>query len=580
MTEVHREIADQVVADRKTGRTVAVVASTREQVSELNAVIQEAMITGGMVDDTSTVTTRAGERIGIGDVIATRRNDRDLDVANRDTWTVTRVSRDGSLTVTRGHAGDGPRGNIARTLPAEYVARHVELAYATTVHVAQGSTTTSAHVVLEDHSTAASAYVGMTRGRHANTAHLVAADIAAAREQWLTTFGRDRADLGPAVARQAAERDAARYATPVPTPEPVAEQPGLRATVPVSLLLRDLRRAWDVEARCLDFLDAAEPQRHDLRAVTRINLEHGTRIAPLRAAEQAARAASEQAEAALRASTTRIDAETASARDAMLAAWDEQHRTAQVYARTVLHGPGRLGLKLLAVNRAKEELARWSVAWQPIIPDMPDAHEEIARYADRSQDRPRIRTAVEDYARTLAETRHAEHPVLLAAVQRAREQADHASHAVWDAKGDYYDRLAGHFTVPIPDPDARLTELDQQITAARDQLTRTRARIDQLEQAIHAATREPDPRKSDPRHAIPSGDHRPAERGPNISANPADPITAAREHWSQDRTARENAAIRRATQRPADDYAAHRTRSHDRHPPTPDHGREGPSVRM
>ncbi len=104
VTEVHREIADQVVADRKTGRTVAVVASTREQVSELNAVIREAMITGGMVDDTSTVTTRAGERIGIGDVIATRRNDRDLDVANRDTWTVTRVSRDGSLTVTRGHA--------------------------------------------------------------------------------------------------------------------------------------------------------------------------------------------------------------------------------------------------------------------------------------------------------------------------------------------------------------------------------------------------------------------------------------------------------------------------------------------
>ena len=57
-----------------------------------------------MVDDTSTVTTRAGERIGLGDVIATRRNDRDLDVANRDTWTVTRVARDGSLTVTRGDA--------------------------------------------------------------------------------------------------------------------------------------------------------------------------------------------------------------------------------------------------------------------------------------------------------------------------------------------------------------------------------------------------------------------------------------------------------------------------------------------
>ena len=568
VTELHREIADQVVADRKAGRTVAVVASTREQVSELNGVIREAMITGGMVDDTSTVRTRAGERIGVGDVIATRRNDRDLDVANRDTWTVTRVSPDRSLTVTRGDAADRPRGNAARTLPAGYVARHVELAYATTAHGAQGSTTTSAHVVLEDHSTAASAYVAMTRGRHANTAHLVAADIAQARDQWLTTFGRDRADLGPAAARQTAERDAGRYATPEPRPEQTDP------TVPVPLL-RDLRRAWDVEARCLDFLDAAEPQRDDLRAVTRINLEHATRITPLRAAEQAARAVAEQAEAALRASTTRIDAETASARDAMLAAWDEQRRAAQVHARTVLRGPGRLGLKLLAVNRAQEELARWSVAWQPIIADMPHAHEEIARYADRWENRLRIRTAVENYARTLAETRHSERPVLLAAVQHAREQADHASHAVWDAKGDYHDWLAGHFTVAVPDPDARLTELDQQMTAARDQLARTRARIDQLEQAIRTATREPGPPE-----AAPGGDHRTADRGPNIGASPVDPITAAREHWSQDRTAREGAAIQRATQRLTDDYVVPPTHSHDRHPPTPDHSREGRSIGM
>jgi exodeoxyribonuclease V alpha subunit len=180
----------------------------------------------------------------------------------------------------------------------------------------------------------------MTRGRQANTAHLVAADIAQAREQWLTTFGRDRADLGPAAARHAAERDAARYVRREPRPGPAPEQ--MDPPVPVPQLLRDLRRAWEVEARCLDFLHAAEPRRDDLQALTRINLEHATRIAPLRAAEQAARAASEQAEAAMRASTTRIDAETVSARDAMLAAWDEQRRMAEVHARAVLRGPGRL----------------------------------------------------------------------------------------------------------------------------------------------------------------------------------------------------------------------------------------------
>jgi hypothetical protein len=310
--------------------------------------------------------------------------------------------------------------------------------------------------------------------------------------------------------------------------------------------------------------------------VTRIYLDHATRIAPLRAAEHAARAASEQAEAVVRASTTRMDAEIASDRAAMLAMWDEQRRTAQMHARTVLHGPGRLGMKLLAVNRAQEELARWSVAWQPIIADMPEAHEEIACYADRAQNPARIHTAVENYARTLAEARHPEHPVLLAASQRAREQADHASMAVWDANDDRHDQLAGHVTVMVRDSDARQTELDQQITAARCLLTRTRARIDQLERAIHAAAREPDPRDPDPRHATRSGDHWPAERGPNVGGRPADPIAAAREHWSQDRAAREDAA----TQRLASDHAVHRSHSPDRHPPTLDHNRKGPSIEI
>ena len=78
----------------------------------------------------------------------------DLDVANRDTWTVTHVRADGSVTVASGDRGQ-------RVLPAEYVREHVELAYATTAHGAQGSTTTTAaHLVLDDHTTAASAYVG------------------------------------------------------------------------------------------------------------------------------------------------------------------------------------------------------------------------------------------------------------------------------------------------------------------------------------------------------------------------------------------------------------------------------------
>ncbi|WP_162308246.1 hypothetical protein [Segeticoccus rhizosphaerae] len=47
--------------------------------------------------------------------MATRRNDRGLDVANRETWTVTGIGADATLTVT-GRGGQ-------RTLPAPYPAR-------------------------------------------------------------------------------------------------------------------------------------------------------------------------------------------------------------------------------------------------------------------------------------------------------------------------------------------------------------------------------------------------------------------------------------------------------------------------
>nr|WP_239523975.1 MobF family relaxase [Geodermatophilus normandii] len=196
---------------------VAVVADTREQTSELNAAIRHRLVTDGRVDDVRVVTTRAGQRIGAGDRIATRRNDRDLEVANRDTWTVTAVGRRGGLLVTAGTAtGDVPRGDVTpagarvRVLPADYVTQHVELAYASTAYGVQGDTVSAAHVVIGDQTGAASAYVGMTRGRLSNTAHLVAADVAEARAQWIAVFGRDRADLGPGHAAELAAREAAR----------------------------------------------------------------------------------------------------------------------------------------------------------------------------------------------------------------------------------------------------------------------------------------------------------------------------------------------------------------------------------
>ena len=70
---------------------------------------------------------------------------------------------------------------------------------------------TTAHLLVGEQTGAAAAYVGMTRGRHTNTAHLVAESVEDARAQWIAVFSRDRADLGPAHAAKRAADDIDRY---------------------------------------------------------------------------------------------------------------------------------------------------------------------------------------------------------------------------------------------------------------------------------------------------------------------------------------------------------------------------------
>ncbi len=185
------------------------MADTREQVAALNGAIRDRLVAAGDVDDRLGFVTDAGERLGLGDRVMTRRNDHDLAVANRDTWTLTGIDHDGTLTLFN---RDARAGTQSRSLPATYAHEHVELAYATTVHGAQGETTHTGHLLLGEHTSAAAAYVAMTRGRENNMAHLVAENLDEARQLWVETFSRDRADLGPAHAAQRAAEDLERYA--------------------------------------------------------------------------------------------------------------------------------------------------------------------------------------------------------------------------------------------------------------------------------------------------------------------------------------------------------------------------------
>ncbi len=57
-------------------------------------------------------------------------------------------------------------------LPADYVADHVELGYATTIHRAQGATLDTAHALLDERTTREALYVAATRGRTSNHLYL------------------------------------------------------------------------------------------------------------------------------------------------------------------------------------------------------------------------------------------------------------------------------------------------------------------------------------------------------------------------------------------------------------------------
>jgi hypothetical protein len=91
-------------------------------------------------------------------------------VKNGDRWTVAGIHR-GTLTVRHRDSG------LTTVLPAEYVAAHVELGYASTVHTAQGLTADVMHGVVTGEETRQLLYTMLTRGRAENHAHVISDDL-------------------------------------------------------------------------------------------------------------------------------------------------------------------------------------------------------------------------------------------------------------------------------------------------------------------------------------------------------------------------------------------------------------------
>lgn len=256
-----RSAVDAWLADHLSDLHALLIVDTNLQAAEVSAQVRARLVEYKLVDDHRTVDLHSsGNRAGAGDLIQTRLNAWHLKgyrgntraVFNRDEFLVDCVLDDGSLRVLplqSGTRNPAPTGSIV--LPAAYVRDHVALGYAATVHSSQGMTVDSAHVVATQNTSVYALYVGLTRGRAANTAHVVTRSLAAEAEFGETNDAAQRSPLS--VLRATFELDDPQLSALQAAAESAAEAHRLRT--PAELLADGIALATaNRTARWLDVL--------------------------------------------------------------------------------------------------------------------------------------------------------------------------------------------------------------------------------------------------------------------------------------------------------------------------------------
>lgn len=185
-------------------RRVALVTSTNEEADAINEAIQDRRVELGQLHPGRLAIGQGEQRLLEGDVVQTRLNDRVADVENRALWTIRRVGPSDVELVAVGDSSD------VRRVSLHYVAEHVHLAYASTVHGIQGETTDAS--VVGPGVDASGLYVGMTRGRVHNEAIAIAWTAAGAREQIAQSMMRGMPEVSVEDSVRAARTELGRAA--------------------------------------------------------------------------------------------------------------------------------------------------------------------------------------------------------------------------------------------------------------------------------------------------------------------------------------------------------------------------------
>jgi len=172
--------ASMWLADHLRGKDVLLLAGSNAEAAELSRRVQARLIQLGTVGPPQ-VALSDGNQAGVGDLVRARLNT-EIDaggrpLTNRDTLKVT--AQRGPHAEVRRQRADGTWTEPFQ-VPRSYLADNAELGYGGNVHVAQGRTVDTVHLLVTESLSRQALYVGMTRGREANTAHVVTGKTASA----------------------------------------------------------------------------------------------------------------------------------------------------------------------------------------------------------------------------------------------------------------------------------------------------------------------------------------------------------------------------------------------------------------
>jgi conjugative relaxase-like TrwC/TraI family protein len=256
---IYDDAVDLYMTDVAQGKQALLLAGSNEEAARLARLVRDRRIERGQIGGRREVTLRDGNRAGVGDLVRARLNT-SIDAAGR------RLTNRDTLRLIAFHGAGKDRFAVAERqtapgqwsapfgVPASYLEQNAELAYAGNVYTSQGLTVDTARLVVSAGMNREMLYVGMTRGREENTAHVVTGppDPSGMTRPEREAFARQAIEQAGELLRQGDR--AAALAVPRIPPEP----DGMRDRAPWEAVLAAAMARDDPELTALEQVKAAQ----------------------------------------------------------------------------------------------------------------------------------------------------------------------------------------------------------------------------------------------------------------------------------------------------------------------------------